>query len=89
MAEADDDFLVVDAALDICFRFVRIFITLLDFKGELIGAAMLGPAQGSDGAGDRGVHIGTGTSDHASGECGGIEFMLGVEDQRSVHRFFP
>src|SRR3546814_10864385 len=33
-----------------------------------------------------GVHVGTGTGDHASGEGAGVELVLRVQDQRLVHR---
>src|SRR3546814_4694843 len=47
---------------------------------------LLGPAQRADRAGDAGVHVGTGTGDHASGEGAGVELVLRVQDQRLVHR---
>ena len=53
MAEAGDHFLRLDAAADVGFRLVRRVVTLLDFEGHFVGAAVLGPAQRADRAGDR------------------------------------
>ena len=50
MAEADHDFLVADAALDVLLGFIRRLVALLDFEGDFVGPAMLGAAQRADAA---------------------------------------
>jgi hypothetical protein len=50
---------------------------------------VLRAAQRADRTGDRGVHVGAGARDHAGREGRGVEFVLGVEDQRRVHRVDP
>ncbi len=50
---------------------------------------MLGTAQRTDATADRAVHVAAGAGDDAAGEGGGIEFVLGVQDQRGVHRLHP
>src|SRR3546814_5073977 len=73
MTEADHDFLLLDARLDVGFRFVRIVVALLDLERDFVGAAVLGTAQRTDAAADRRVHVGAGTGDNARGERRGIE----------------
>ena len=46
--EADDDFLVLDPLADVGLGFVRTVVALLDVEGNLVGAAVLGSAQGRD-----------------------------------------
>ena len=89
MAEADDHFLVRDARADVLLRFVGRLVALLDLERDLVGAAVLRAAQRADGAGDRRVHVGAGAGDHARGERRGVELVLGVEDERGVHRVHP
>ncbi len=38
----------------------------------------------ADGAGDGGVHVGHGAGDDAGGKGGGVELMVGMEDERDV-----
>ena len=52
MAEADHHFLGGDPAADVRLGLIRGRVTLLDFESGLVGAAVLGAAQGADGAGD-------------------------------------
>ena len=35
------------------------------------------------------MHVGAGAGNHAAGEGGGVELVLGVEDQRGMHRLDP
>ena len=84
VAEADDDFLAGEPDAEIGLGFVGRAVTLLDFAGDLVGAAVLGSAQGADGAGDAPVEAGAGAGDDAGGEGGGIELVFGVEDQRAI-----
>ena len=86
MAEADHDFPGRDAAADVGFRFVRIAVALLHFERDLVGAAMFRPAQRADRAGDRGIDVRAGAGDRARREGRGVELVLGVEDQRGMHR---
>ena len=64
-------------------------VALLDFEGDLVGAAVLGAFEGADGSGDAGVDVGAGAGDDAGGEGGGVELVLGVEDERDVHGLDP
>ncbi|MNF91437.1 hypothetical protein D3C84_740380 [compost metagenome] len=89
MAEADHHFLLLDAGADVGLGLVRVVVALLDLEGHLVGAAVLGPAQGADGAGDAAEHVGTGAGDHPRGEGGGVEFVLGVQVERGVHGAHP
>jgi hypothetical protein len=52
MAEADHDFLGLDAAADVGLGLVRVVVALLDLEGDLVGAAVLRAAQRADAAGD-------------------------------------
>ena len=79
----------VDAATDVGFGLVRRLVALLDLERHLVRAAVLGAAQRADGAGDRRIHVGAGAGDDARGERRGVELVLGVEDQRRVHRAHP
>jgi len=58
VAEADDDFLVVDALPDVGLGFVGGGIALLDLEGYFVGSAVLGAFEGADGSGDAGVEVG-------------------------------
>jgi hypothetical protein len=64
-------------------------VALLDLAGGLVGPAVLGPAQGADGTGDSRVEVRVGAGHHPGGEGGGVEFVLGVEDERGVHGPHP
>ena len=89
VAEADDDFLVLDALADVGLCLVGRGVALLDFEGDFVGAAVLGAFEGADGSGNAGVEVGAGAGDDAGGEGGGVELVLGVEDQRDVHGLDP
>ncbi len=90
MSEADDDFVICDAATNVGLSgCVGRCIAPLDFKGYLVGSAMLGAFERADGACNAGVHIGSGSGDDAGGECGCVEFVLGVEDERDLHGAGP
>src|SRR2546427_9861861 len=60
-------------------------VALLDLEGHLVGAAMLGAAQRTDGARDGRIHIAARARDHARREGGGVELMLCIEVERGVH----
>src|SRR5947207_1540216 len=64
-------------------------ISFLDLVRHLVGAAVLRSAQRADAAGDGAVHVGAGAGNDAAGEGAGVELVLGVEDERSVHRPYP
>ena len=89
MAEADDDFLVLDAAADVGLCLVGRGVALLDLEGDLVGSAVLGAFESADGSGDAGVEVGAGAGDDAGSEGGGVELVLGVEDERGVHGADP
>src|SRR5258706_806493 len=89
MAEADDHLLFGDAPRHIGLGFVGRVIAADGIERELVGAAVLRPLERADSAGDRGVQVGAGAGDDAAGESRGIEFVLGVEDQRGMHRAYP
>ena len=86
MPEADDHFLRRDPPHDVRLGLVGRRIALLNLKRELVCPAVLRPAQRADAAGDRGVNVRAGAGDHASGEGGRVELMLGVKHERGVHR---
>ncbi|KAG1388292.1 hypothetical protein G6F59_016022 [Rhizopus arrhizus] len=50
---------------------------------------MLRAAQRADATADRAVHVAAGAGDDAAGEGRGVELVLGVQDQRGVHRLHP
>src|ERR1700733_9994521 len=85
MSETDDDFPARNPATNIGFRIVDAVVTLLNLKRDLVGAAMLWPAQRTDRPGNRRIHVGAGARDRARGECRGVELMLRVKIQRGVH----
>ena len=58
-------------------------------KATSLAPPCFGPLQRADGAGDGGVHVGAGAGDDARGEGGGVELVLGVEDERGVHGAHP
>ena len=68
---------------------VRVLVTLLRFQRHLVRAAVLRAAQRADGPGDGRVDIGAGAGDDARREGAGVEFMLGIQDQRGVHGAHP
>ena len=57
-----------------------------DVHRDFVGAAVLRAAQRADRAGDARIHVRTGAGDDARGEGRGVELVLGVQDQRRVHR---
>ncbi len=89
MSEADDDLAGLDTAADIGLGVVGGVVALLDLEGDLIGAAVFRAAEGADRAGDRGIEVRTRAGDDPGGEGGGVEFVLGVEDQGRVHGTNP
>ncbi len=89
VAEADHHFLVGDPAADVGLGLVGVRVALLDFQRDLVGAAVLGPAQRADGRGDGRVHVRSGAGHHPRGEGGSVELVFGVQDQRGVHRLDP
>ena len=89
VAEADDDFLALDARLDVGLGLVRRLVALLHLEGDFVGAAVLRPAQRADRAGDAGIDVRAGAGNHARGEGRGVELVLGVEVERDVHRLDP
>ncbi len=54
----------------------------------LVGAAVQRALQRADGAGDGGVDVGEGGCDDACGEGGGVQFVVGVQDEGDVESFF-
>ena len=89
VTEADHDLLARHPFAYVGLGLVRVGVALLDLEGRLVGAAVLGAAQCADGAGDAGIQVRTGTGDDPGGEGGGVELVLGIEDQRGVHRAHP
>ena len=85
VAEAHDDFLARQHPAHGGSGFFR-GVELLDQRHRrLVRAAVQGPAQGADGAGDAGVHVRKGGSADPRSEGGGVELVLGVENQRHIH----
>ncbi len=89
MAEADDDFALGDAAANVGLGLVGDAVALLNFERHFVGAAVLGSLERADGAGNARVKIGAGAGDHARGECGRVELVLRVENQRNLHGVGP
>ena len=86
MAEADDDLLFGNALDDVGFSIIGRVVAALNIEGDFVGAAMLRPTQCTNAAGNRRIHVGAGAGDDARGKCGRVEFVLGVQHQRGVHR---
>ena len=87
--EADDDLLVRDTFADVAFCLIRGHVALLHLERELVRAAVLRPAQRADRAGNRRIDVRAGAGDHAGGEGRRVEFVLGVEVERGMHRPRP
>src|SRR5690606_250200 len=85
VAEANNHFLVFDATTDVLFGLIRRFVALLHFKCHFVGTTVLGSSQRADPAGNCGIHVGTRSGDYAAGEGGGVELVLCVKNQGSVH----
>ena len=72
------------------------FLDVLDWIGALgldgveqahrglVGAAVERTTERADGAGDGGVNVGERGGDDARSEGAGVEFVIGVQDQRDV-----
>ena len=85
VTEAHDLFFTLQHAQQACFGFVR-GLELLDQRhGGFVGTAVQRASQGADGAGYTAVDVGQRGGAHTSRKGRGIEFVLGVEDQRHVH----
>src|SRR5271170_787443 len=63
---------------------------------RFIRAAVERTLEGADGSGDSGVYVGKGGGDDAGGEGGGVQLVVGMEDEgdvegarRSFRRFLP
>ena len=81
--------LLRDARADVRGRFVGRLVAALDLERHLVRAAVLRPAQRADGAGDARVDVRAGARDDARGERRGVELVLGVQNERGVHRAHP
>ena len=64
------------------------FLTLLHDRPPS-PAAVLRPAQRADRSGDGRIHVAARAGDDARGERRRVELVLGVQDQRRVHRAHP
>ena len=53
---------------------------------RFVGAAVQRALKRADGGGDGTVEVGKRGGDHAAGEGGGVEAVLGVQDQRGLER---
>ena len=89
VAEADDDLFALDAFADVGLGFVRRGVALLDLESHFIGAAVLGAFESTNRASYCRVHVGASAGDDTRGEGRGVELVLGVEDERDVHRLDP
>ena len=89
MAEADDDFVVGDAAADVGLGFVGRLVAGEDFESGFVGSAVLWSLERADGAGDAGVNVGAGSGNDPRRKSGGVELMLRVKDERGVHSSGP
>jgi len=84
--EADDHLFRLNATTNIAFCLIRVGIAPLNLEGDLVGTSVFGTSQRTDGTSDRRVHVGARPRDGARGERGRIEFVLGVQDERRIHR---
>jgi hypothetical protein len=89
VSEADDHFFLFDARTNVFVGFIRRFVALLNLERDFVRSAVLRSAQCADGAGEARIHVRAGAGDYTRGERGGVEFMLGVENKRGVHRANP
>src|SRR5450830_1652030 len=62
MTKTNHYFFVFDAFFDICFCFIRIVVSLLNFKCHFICTTMLRTTQRTDRASNSGMHIGSSTA---------------------------
>ena len=84
MAEAHDLFLLGQHPAHALVGGLGAVETLDQLHRRLVSTAVKRAAQGADSAGDGGVEIGQGCGDHPRGEGGGVEFVLGIKDQRDI-----
>lgn len=89
MTKTNDHFFVFHPLADIGFGFVRRFVALLDLQRHFIRPAVLRPAQCTNRANNRGIHIRAGARNHPAGKGGGVKLVFGVQHQRNMHRLFP
>ena len=50
----------------------------------LVGAAVQRALERADGAGNGGVDVGEGGGDDAGGKGGGVQFVVGVQNERDI-----
>ena len=85
VAEAGDFFLLGEHLADVLDGVGTGFVDgVEEAHGGLVGSAVEGTFEGSDGTGDSGVDVGEGGGDDARGEGAGVELVVGVEDERDV-----
>ena len=63
---------------------IRLADLLQHHHDRLVGAAVQRALERPDRPGDRGVEVGESRGDDPRGEGGGIETVLGVEDERDL-----
>jgi hypothetical protein len=85
VAPAGDPGVLLDLLFDPLAWFEVALVEFLEgLHYLLVGAAVERPREGPDAAGDRGVDVRERGGDHHGGEGGGVEAVVGVEDQRHV-----
>src|SRR5262245_16838584 len=84
VAEAHDFFLLGQGVADPGFGTVRCADFVENIHRGFVGAAVERAFEGADGGGDAGMQVGEGRYDTAGGESAGVEFVLGVEDERDI-----
>src|ERR1700736_1667885 len=85
VTEAGDFFLLGEHLPDVFDRVgAGFFDGIEEAHGGLVGSAVKGAFEGTDGSGDGGVDVGEGGGDNAGGEGAGVEFVVGVEDESDV-----
>jgi len=60
VTETDDDFLVLEAAVDVLLGVLGVVITALDLESDLVCTAVQTATQRADGTADRRIQVGTG-----------------------------
>ena len=84
MAEAHDELFSADEFENASFCIIGCVEMLDEFHGGFIGSSVQRAPQRADSASDGGIEVRQGRGDGAGGESGGIEFMLGVENQGHI-----
>lgn len=84
VTDTHDFFLTLKFPFDEGVDFIEVADVLEHVDYAFVGAAVEGAFQGSDGSGDRRIHVGKGGNSDASGEGGGVHTVVGMEDEGNI-----